>query len=353
MNLVNETLSATKPHQAQNADRLSMAMTLRRMFTGYWVSQSIYAIAKLGVADLLSGGPQSIEQLAQSLRADESALYRMLRTLSSYGLFTEDEPRLFGLTSLGSLLRTDVPGSMRAMAIWNGELPYKAWGAVMHTLETGQPALKHALGMKLFEYLAQDLESRQVFDEAMAGLSMQVSRAVVQAYDFSGIKKIVDVGGGQGTLVASILEAHDELKAILFDLPAAVENARKQTGLAGRASRCEIVAGNFFEQVPPGADCYLLASVIHDWDDEHSLRILKQCRRAMDQSGKLLLVECVVADSSDQPFAGLLDLQMLVVTGGRERTEKQFEELLAAAQFRLTRVMQTEVPECIIEAVAI
>ncbi|HEU4710333.1 MAG TPA: methyltransferase [Pyrinomonadaceae bacterium] len=346
-------MSATKPHQVQNADRLSLAMTLRRMFTGYWISQSIYAIAKLGVADLLSAGPQSVDQLARSLRVDQGALYRMMRTLSSYGLFTEDEQGLFQLTALGSLLRTDVPGSMRAMAIWNGELPYKAWGAVLHTLETGQPALSHALGMKLFEYLSQDLESRRIFDEAMTGLSIQVSQAVVQAYDFSGIKQIVDVGGGQGTLVAAILEAHAELRGILFDLPAAVENARKQVALERLASRCEVVAGNFFEHVPPGADCYLLASVIHDWDDERGLRILTHCRKAMDQGGKLLLVECVVADSSDQPFSTLLDLQMLVVTGGRERTETQFAELLAAAGFRLTRVIQTEVPECIIEAVAI
>jgi precorrin-6B methylase 2 len=239
------------------------------------------------------------------------------------------------------------------MAIWNGELPYRAWGAVMHTLETGEPALKHALGMKLFEYLSQDPESRRVFDEAMTGLSMQVSRAVVSAYDFSGIDRIVDVGGGQGTLAASILAAHDQMKAILFDLPPAVENARKQVELAGLASRCEVAGGDFFEAVPAGADCYILASVIHDWDDEHSLRILKQCRRAMDRGSRLLLVECVLPDSSEPVFSKLLDLQMLVVTGGSERTERQFKDLLTAAEFRVTQVIQTTAPECVIEAVAI
>ena len=344
-------MSATKS-QVQNPDSLSLAMTLRQMFTGYWVSQSIYAVAKLGVADLLRDGPQDIEQLARSLHVDQSALYRIMRTLASQGLFAEDDEHRFRLTPLGSLLQTDVPGSMRAMAIWNGELPYRAWGAVMHTMETGQPALKHALGMKLFDYLSQDLESRRVFDEAMTGLSIQVSQAVVSAYDFSGIDRIVDVGGGQGTLIAAILAAYDQMKAVLFDLPPAIENAREQVQAAGLASRCEVAGGNFFEEVPAGAGCYILASVIHDWDDEHSLRILKNCRAAMDHGSRLLLVECVIPDSSGPLFSKLLDLQMLVVTGGRERTETQFKELLSAADFRVTRIIQTAAPECVIEAVA-
>lgn len=346
-------MSASKPLQVQNANSLSLAMTLRQMFTGYWVSQSIYAIAKLGVADLLETGPSGVEQIARSLNVNENALYRIMHTLASYGLFEEEPDRHFRLTPLGTLLQTDVPGSMRSMAIWNGELPYRAWGAVMHTLKTGEPALKHALGMKLFEYLSQDPESRRVFDEAMTGLSMQVSQAVVSAYDFSGIDRIVDVGGGQGTLATSILAAHGQMKAILFDLPPAVENARKQIELAGLASRCEIAGGDFFEAVPAGAGCYILASVIHDWDDEHSLRILKQCRKAMDRGSRLLLVECVLPDSSEPFFSKLLDLQMLVVTGGRERTESQFKDLLTAAEFRVMRVIQTTAPECVIEAVAI
>jgi precorrin-6B methylase 2 len=346
-------LSANQLQQVQTANGISPAMLLREMLTGYWTSQSIYAIAKLGVADLLRSGPQSSEQLAGSLLVNKSALYRMMHTLSSYGLFAEDDKHNFALTPLGSLLQTDVPGSMRAMAVWNGELSYRAWGAVLHSLETGQPALRHALGMKLFEYLSQHPESRQVFDEAMTGLALQVSQAVVTAYDFSGVKRVVDVGGGQGTLAATILLAHDDMKAIVFDLPDAVESARKQIKLMGLESRCEIVGGDFFEHIPPGGDCYLMASVIHDWDDEHSLRILKQCRRAMDQGARLLLVDCVITDSAEPQFAKLLDLQMLVVTGGLERTEARFRELLAAAQFRVTKIIRTAVPESIVEAVAI
>ena len=345
-------MSAKQLQQVKDANSISPAMTLREMLTGYWVSQSIYAIAKLGVADLLSSGPQNDEQLASSLGVNKNALYRIMRTLSSHGLFAEDEKHNFALTPLGSLLQTEVPGSMRAMAVWNGELSYRAWGAVMHSIETGQPALRHALGMKLFEYLSQNPESRQVFDAAMTGLALQVSQAVATAYDFSGIKRIVDVGGGEGTLAATILLAHHDMKAIVFDLPDAVENARKQIELMGLGSRCEVVGGDFFEHVPPGGDCYLLASVIHDWDDEHSLRILKQCRRAMDQGTRLLLVDCVITDSCEPRFSKLLDLQMLVVTGGLERTEARFTELLAAAQFRVTKIIRTAVPESIVEAVA-
>lgn len=330
-----------------------MAMTLRQMMTGYWVSQSIYIVARTGVADLLAGGPQSTDQLARSLHVDAGALYRIMRTLSSYGLFTEDREQRFALTPLGSLLQTDVPGSMRSMAIWNGELPYRAWGAVQQTIETGKPALTHVLGMKLFEYLSQNPEPGRIFDEAMTGLSMQVSQAVVAAYDFSGTRQIIDVGGGQGTLVAAILQANEELQAILFDLPSVVEDSRKHLETAGIASRCEVMAGNFFELVPAGADCFVLSSVIHDWDDEQSLRILRQCRHAMDPDSKLLLVECVIPESPEPFFSKLLDLQMLVVTGGRERTAGQFKDLLAAAGFRLTNIIQTEAPECIVEALPV
>lgn len=339
--------------QPEQANGISPAMTLREMLTGYWVSQSIYAVAKLGVADLLGDGPQTNEQLASSLSVDKNALYRMMRTLSSYGLFAEDEKHNFALTPLGSLLQTEAPGSMRAMAVWNGELSYRVWGAVMHSLETGQPALSHALGKRLFEYLSQNPESRQVFDAAMTGLATQVSQAVTAAYDFSGFKRIVDVGGGEGTLATTILLAHPDMKAVVFDLPAAVENAREQIELTGLGSRCEVVGGDFFAHVPPGGDCYLLSSVIHDWDDEHSLRILKQCRAAMDQGTRLLIVDCVITDSSEPQFSKLLDLQMLVVTGGLERTAVRFTELLAAAEFRVNRIIRTAVPESIVEAVAI
>jgi ubiquinone/menaquinone biosynthesis C-methylase UbiE len=341
------------PEHLKDTSESSASMTLRQMLGGCWLTQSIHVIAKLGIADLLKDGPQTAEQLSGALRVNADALYRMLRTLTGYELFEEDEQHRFGLLPMGALLQKGVHGSLHALAIWNGEVPYKAWGAVMHTMTTGQPALRHALGMKLFEYLTEDREAGQVFDEAMTGLSIQVSRAVVAAYDFSGIKRIVDVGGGQGTLIAAVLQANPSMQGVLFDRSPVVEGAKRELQASGIADRCEIVAGDFFEFAPEGGDAYLLSSIIHDWDDARGLLILQNCRRAMERQSKLLLVECVIPDAPGPVFSKLLDLQMLVVTGGRERTESQFKALLAVANFNLNKIIPTEVPECIIEAVAV
>jgi SAM-dependent methyltransferase len=326
---------------------------LREMLCGFWVSQSIYVAAKIGVADLLADGPQSCERLAERAGVDAGALYRVMRTLASYGLFEESEPQCFGLTPLGSLLQTSVPMSLRSLAIWNGEVSFKAWGDVLHAVETGQPTTRRVLGMNLFDYLGQKPEVGQIFHDAMSGLATQVSQAVVSAYDFSGAGKVVDIGGGQGTLLGAILRVYPEMHGILFDAPAVVEGARRRLEAMRLAERCEVVGGDFFEPVPEGGDTYLLSSVLHDWDDENSLLILRNCRRAMKQNGKLLLIECVIPHSSEPSFSKLLDLQMLVVTGGRERTEEQFRNLLSTAGFEMKHIISTAVPERIIEAVAV
>jgi ubiquinone/menaquinone biosynthesis C-methylase UbiE len=338
--------------QLNTSSGSSASMELRQMMTGYWLSQSIYVIAKLGVADLLANGPQTAEQLAVPLEVDANALYRMLRTLSSYRLFEEHDNHAFGLTTLGRLLQKDAAGSLRSLAIWNGEIPYRAWSAVLHSVTTGQPALQQALDMKLFKYLARQPESGQIFQEAMDGLSVQVSRAVVASYDFSGIKRIVDVGGGQGTQISAILRAHPEMVGTLFDMPSVIDGAEKQLEAAGIADRCEVIAGDFFEFIPEGGDAYILSSVVHDWDDDECLRILQNCRKVMSPGTRLLLVECVLPGTPQPDFSKLLDLQMLVITGGRERTESQFKALLESANFNLTKITSTEVPECIVEAVA-
>jgi SAM-dependent methyltransferase len=328
-------------------------MMLRELLCGFWVSQSIYVAAKIGVADILAGGPQSCERLAETAGVEVGALYRVMRTLASYGLFEESETQCFGLTPLGSLLQTSVPMSLRSLAIWNGEMSYKAWGDVLHAVETGQPTTRRVLGMNLFDYLWQKPEVGQIFNDAMSGLATQVSQAVVAAYDFSGSGSVVDIGGGQGTLLEAILRVYPEMHAILFDAPAVVEGVNQRLEAMRLAERCEVVGGDFFERVPEGGDIYLLSSVLHDWDDEHSLLILRNCRRAMRQNGKLLLIECVIPHSSEPCFSKLLDLQMLVVTGGRERTEKQFRTLLSAAGFEMRSIISTAIPEHIIEAVAV
>jgi ubiquinone/menaquinone biosynthesis C-methylase UbiE len=337
--------------QLADDDGLSAQMTLRQMLTGGWLTQAVYVVAKLGVADHLKDGRQTAKQLSARLQVDASALYRVMRTLASYGLFEEDDDGGFRLTPLGSQLQTAVPGSMRALAIWNGEVPYKAWGSVLHTMKTGRPATPHVLGMRLFDYLSEDREAGRIFDEAMTGLCRQVAQAVVSAYDFSGIEHLVDVGGGQGILIASIASRYPQMQGVLFDRPSVVEETTRVFRAMNVSERCRVVVGDFFESVYEGADAYILSSVIHDWDDEHALRILRNCRRAMKPEGKLLLVECVIRDSGEPLFSKLIDLQMLVVTGGCERTQSQFESLLAAAGFRLNRVVQTAVPECVIEAV--
>jgi ubiquinone/menaquinone biosynthesis C-methylase UbiE len=341
------------PQVRKDTGQLSSAMMLRELLCGFWVSQSIYVAAKVGVADLLADGPQSCERLAEIAGVDAGALYRVMRTLASYGLFVESEPQCFGLTPLGNLLQTSGPMSLRSLAIWNGELSYKAWGDVMHAVETGQPTTQRVLGMNLFEYLWQKPEVGQIFNDAMSGLATQVSQAVVEAYDFSGSDTVIDIGGGQGVLLGAILPVYPEMHAILFDAPAVVEGAHQRLEAVRLAERCEVVGGDFFERVPEGGDIYLLSSVLHDWDDEHSLLILRNCRRAMKQNGKLLLIECVIPHSSEPCFSKLLDLQMLVVTGGRERTEEQFQSLLSAAGFEMKGIISTAVPERIIEAVAV
>ncbi|HEY0543965.1 MAG TPA: methyltransferase [Pyrinomonadaceae bacterium] len=341
------------PEVRKDTEQLSSAMMLRELLCGFWVSQSIYVAAKIGVADLLAGGPQSCEHLAERAGVEVGALYRVMRTLASYGLFEESEPQRFGLTPLGSLLQTSVPMSLRSLAIWNGEMSYQAWGDVLHAVETGQPTTRRVLGMNLFDYLWQKPEVGQIFNDAMSGLATQVSQAVVAAYDFSGLGSVVDIGGGQGTLLEAILRVYPELHAILFDAPAVVEGVNRRLEAMRLAERCEVVGGDFFERVPEGGDIYLLSSVLHDWDDEHGLLILRNCRRAMRHNGKLLLIECVIPHSSEPCFSKLLDLQMLVMTGGRERTEKQFRTLLSAAGFELRSIISTAVPEHIIEAVAV
>lgn len=341
------------PEIRKDTEQLSSAMRLRELLCGFWVSQAIYVAAKTGVADLLADGPQSCEHLAERAGVDVGALSRIMRTLASYGLFEETEPQRFGLTPLGSLLQTGVPMSLRSLAIWNGEMSYKAWGDVMHAVETGKPTTRRVLGMNLFDYLRDKPEVGQIFNDAMSGLATQVSQAVVSAYDFSGAGTVVDVGGGQGTLLGAILRVNPELRAILFDAPAVVEGANRRLEAMRLAERCEVVGGDFFERVPEGGDIYLLSSVLHDWDDERSLLILRNCRRAMKQNAKLLLIECVIPHSSEPSFSKLLDLQMLVVTGGRERTEEQFQTLLSAAGFEMRRIISTAVPERIIEAVTV
>jgi len=268
------------------------------------------------------------------------------------GVFREMEGDRFSLTPLSTILQTGVPGSLRAWAIMLGEEPYRAaWGALLYTVKTGETAFKHVYSMGRFEYLARHPEAAEIFNEAMIGLTTQAAIAAVAAYDFAGARTIIDVGGGHGVLLEAILKANRHLSGVLFDTPAVIEGAKKRLEACGLAGRCEAIGGDFFHSVPSGGDIYTLSAVIHDWDDERSVTILKSCHRAMAGKGKLLLLELVLPPPNERSLAPLMDINMMVVTGGRERTESEYRALLGSAGFTLARIILTQSPRSLIEGV--
>jgi SAM-dependent methyltransferase len=321
------------------------------MATGYWLSQAIYVAAKLGLADLLKDGPKSCAALARATRSDGPSLFRLMRALSSVGVFAHVQDDKFALSKLGESLQSDVPGSLRTIVMTIGEIHYPAWGNLLHSVQTGSPAFDHVFGTGLFEYLQQNTEAADTFNGGMDNLSSMLAYAVLMAYDFSGISSIVDIGGGQGKLLHSIVQSNPGIKGIVFDLEPAIEKAKQYLSADACNGRCSAVAGDFFDSVPEGADAYILCSVVHDWDDDHGIRILKNCHRAMAKNGRLLLVETVVPDTDANCFSKLLDLNMLVMTRGRERTKGEFSSLLDAAGYKLTKIVPTMAPQSVIEAI--
>jgi hypothetical protein len=339
------------PDQPQKPKDLSSPETLIQMITGFWISQAIYAVAKLGIADLVKEGPKLCEELAQSTGMQQQALYRLLRALASVGVFREGVDGRFGLTPLAEYLQTGVPDSLRAFAIMQSELQYRAYGEVLHSVKTGETAFNLVFNKELFPYLTQHPTAAAVFDEAMTNYTMQVAAAIVAAYDFSQFGTLVDVGGGYGTLLRAVLQANPALHGVLFDLPHVAKDAQKRLGAAGLTERCAIQAGDFFEAVPPGGDAYLLKWIIHDWDDERAVTLLKKCHRAMAAHGKLLVIEAVIPPGNTPFFHKWTDLTMLVIVGGHERTEAEYRALFQAAGFRLTRIIPTTSEMSIIEGV--
>jgi hypothetical protein len=307
--------------------------------------------AKLGIADLLVDGPRSAEELAAATKTQAGALYRVLRALASVGIFSEVTSGRFALTPMAELLRSDTSNSIRALAIMYAEEQYRAWDDVLHSVRTGQPAFEHAFGLPYFDYFATHPEASQVFNEAMVGWTSQVVEAVVAAYDFSPFGAVVDVGGGHGALLAAILKSAPAARGILFDLPQVVESAEPFLAAAGVADRCARVGGDFFGEIPSGADAYLLAQILHDWDDEHSVAILRQVRRAMPDYGKLLVVELTLPEGDAPAFRKWMDLHMLVLLNGRERTARQYSDLFHTAGFELARTIPTHTGQSIVEAV--
>jgi ubiquinone/menaquinone biosynthesis C-methylase UbiE len=346
------TMRETNPASLQEAT-LQPAAVLTQMISGYMVSQAIHVAAKLGVADLMTAGKaRSVEELARETGAHAPSLRRFMRALCGAGVFAEREDGLFELTPVGELLRSDVPGSQRDMAIYMGEEWHmRVWSGAFHSAQTGKTAHEHIYGKEVFPYFAANPEVAAVFDRAMTGMSAMVAPAVVESYDFSSVKRIVDVAGGHGKMLSAILKANPHVSGTLFDVASVIEGAGDKLDAEGVSRRCELAIGDFFEGVPAGADAYLLKHIIHDWEDERALAILRNCHRAMRDDGRLLVVEMVIAPDNQPHFGKLVDLEMLLFTGGCERTEAEYRELFAKAGFELTRVIPTPSPYSIVEAV--
>jgi hypothetical protein len=340
--------------QALMPPKVRYSLSLLEMSNGYRVTQLISVGAKLGIADLLKDGPRHNNELAKLLGADDRSLYRLLRALASLGIFSEVKPNYFALTPCGELLQTDIPGSMRAVAIMNGEeWHWRSWGNFLDSVKTGESVFEPTFGCSFYQYLAQNAEAKEVFDAAMTNFSELENSPLLAGYDFSSVRSLVDVGGGQGKFITSILKANPTMKGILFDLPNVIHDAEKYVAAEGLAERCQTVPGDFMESIPSGGDTYMLKSTIHMFDDEQAVKILKNCYSAMPSDGKLLLIEMVIPPGNE-PFIGkILDLQMLVQVGGRERTEGEYQTLLEAAGFKLTRIFPTRSPISFIEGVRV
>jgi hypothetical protein len=328
---------------------------LMQMIVAPLVTQALRVVAELGVADLLATkARRSVDELAAETGAHAPSLYRFMRALASCGVFAETERRVFELTPMAELLRADVEGSLRDVAIFMGaDWHWQVWGDAPYSARTGKVAWEHIHGKEVFPYFAENTEAARVFDNAMTSFSKMVSKAIVAAYDFSSIGKLADIAGGHGSLLAAILHANPHLKGLLFDVPQVIAGAQGYVEAEGLGQAIELASGNFFESVPAGADAYMMKHIIHDWDDERALSILKNCHRAMPEDGKLLLVEMVVPEGNEPHFAKIQDLEMMLSPGGLERTEDEYRELFAAAGFELTRIIPTASPMSVIEGVKI
>lgn len=330
---------------------LEAARKVKRLLAGAWVAQAVFVAAKLGVADLLRDDPRGAADLAAACGANAGALHRVLRALSSIGVFALEEDGRFALTPLAEPLRADVPGSLRAYALMNGgHLVWRSWGEIEHSVRTGRPAFEHVFGAPLFDWLAANPEERRVGTEALRALSAADDAAILDVYDFPAEGVVADIGGGQGSLLAAILSTHPGLRGVLLDTTRVIELARPGIAAARLNDRCSLLVGNFFEAVPTGADICILKKVLHDWDDDRALAILRRCRDAMHDGARLLVAEMVIPPANTPSEVQWLDLLMLVYAGGRERTVEEHAALLAAAGFGLERVLPTASGITLLEA---
>jgi ubiquinone/menaquinone biosynthesis C-methylase UbiE len=340
--------------QTAVAKEIPPPIQMLQIISGFWVARCVYVVAKLGIADLINDGPRTADELAAATSTHAPSLFRVLRALAAVGVVTQDDQNRFGSTPLSQTLCANAPGSIRAFAMTElGEEHYPAWGELLYSVRTGGIAFDKAFGEPVWEFFAKNPENAQIFNDAMSGMTAQANEAVHAAYAFSGINKIIDVGGGHGGLITGILKKNPQMRGILFDAPPVIEGATTRVQESGVADRCELVAGDFFKSVPEGGDGIVMKWIIHDWNDEQSISIMKNCHRALPAGGKLILIEAVVPDTNEPHFSKFIDLNMLVITGGRERTPEEFRQLYEASGFKLSRIVPTESPFSAIEGVKV
>jgi hypothetical protein len=348
---------ATESRAARSAaSSLPPPLLLYQLATGHYVSRALFVAAKLGIADLLKDGPRHPSDLAKATETHAPSLNRVMRLLASVGVFTEDETGNFALTPMGECLRSAVPESSRAMVmLFSGNRVTEAWKDLEYSVRTGEPAYRQRGVTDPFLDPLRTPEEEASFDEAMADFTRRAAVAVASAFDFTPFTTLVDVGGGNGALLIGILRAYPGLRGIVFDQPAAAERAKAQIEQSGLAGRCQAIGGDFFKEAPVGGDAYILKHVIHDWDDERAVAILRNCHRAMGPEGKLLIVEGVypprIDASAEHWGAAANDVNMLVATGGRQRSESEFRALYKSAGFKLTRIVPTAARVSVIEGV--
>jgi hypothetical protein len=329
------------------------AQLLTQLATGHIVASALQVMLRLGIPDWLARGPRTAAELAHAAGVREDGLYRVLRALAGVGVLFETAARRFALTEAGELLVSGAPGGMRDMGLWiTSPFHFRVYAELMHSVRTGEPAAEKVVGMPVFEYFPTQPELSEIFNDAMTNLSQVVVQAVLDVYDFSGIGTLVDVAGGHGAVLTTILNAYPRMRGVLFDLDHVVAGASARIEAMGLTERCRTESGDFFQAVPVGGDAYIMKHIIHDWDDERAVAILRNIRAAMGgKRGRVILLESVLQPGNAPDFGKIIDLEMMAMPGGRERTADEFRGLFASAGFALTRIIATESPLSIVEAI--
>jgi hypothetical protein len=317
---------------------------MMQLITGCWVSCCIYVAAKLGLADHIAAGATTTAELAEKTGTDPSSLYRTLRALCSVGVFLETDSGTFELTPLGKTLQSGVPGSMKAMALAQLGDHYSAWGELLHSVRTGEIAFDHLHGMSVWKYYESHPEDGVNFTKAMSGLTQAVAANVIPAYDFSGQKTVADIGGGNGALLCAVLKSNPTLTGVVFDGEYVQQQAIAYFKDAGMNGQIKFQQGNFFDETPPRADVYVMKMILHDWNDEDSKKILENIRASMHEESKILVIESVLPEGNTPHPGKFMDINMLAMTGGRERTEREWKELVQRSGLRVSRIIPTQSP---------